>query len=78
VTSEAIRVQLRAVAQRGITVLLTSHILSMVDRIADQIVMIRQGRIVWNSPVDRLPRGVEELYFDLVESAATEDLAWLG
>jgi ABC-2 type transport system ATP-binding protein len=71
-------VQLRAVAQRGITVLLTSHILSMVDRIADQIVMIRQGRIVWNSPLAELPRGVEELYFDLVESAATEDLAWLG
>ena len=78
VTSEAIRMQLRAVASRGITVLLTSHILSMVDRIADQIVMIRQGRIVWNSPVGELPRGVEELYFDLVESAPTEDLAWLG
>jgi ABC-2 type transport system ATP-binding protein len=78
VTSEAIRVQLRAIAQRGITVLLTSHILSMVDRIADQIVMIRQGSIVWNSPLSELPRGVEELYFDLVESAATEDLAWLG
>jgi ABC-2 type transport system ATP-binding protein len=78
VTSEAIRVQLRAVAQRGITVLLTSHILSMVDRIADQIVMIRQGKIVWNSPIGDLPRGVEELYFELVESAATEDLAWLG
>ena len=78
VTSEAIRVQLRAIAQRGITVLLTSHILSMVDRIADQIVMIRQGKIVWNSPLAELPRGVEELYFDLVESAATEDLAWLG
>ena len=78
VTSEAIRVQLRAIAQRGITVLLTSHILSMVDRIADQIVMIRQGRIVWNSPIGELPRGVEAHYFDLVESAATEDLAWLG
>jgi ABC-2 type transport system ATP-binding protein len=78
VTSEAIRVQLRAVAQRGITVLLTSHILSMVDRVADQIVMIKQGHIVWNSPLGELPRGVEELYFDLVESAATEDLAWLG
>ena len=76
VTSEAIRVQLRVVAQRGITVLLTSHILSMVDRIADQIIMIRQGRIVWNSPLAELPRGVEELYFDLVESAATE--IWLG
>ena len=78
VTSEAIRIQLRAVAQRGITVLLTSHILSMVDRIADQIVMIRQGKIVWNSPLAELPRGVEELYFDLVESAPTEDLTWLG
>jgi ABC-2 type transport system ATP-binding protein len=78
VTSEAIRTQLRAVAQRGITVLLTSHILSMVDRIADQIVMIRQGKIVWNSPVGDLPRGVEELYFDLVESAPAEDLTWLG
>ena len=78
VTSEAIRFQLRAIAKRGITVLLTSHILSMVDRIADQIVMIRQGRIVWNSPLAELPRGVEELYFELVESAATEDLAWLS
>jgi ABC-2 type transport system ATP-binding protein len=78
VTSEAIRVQLRAIAQRGITVLLTSHILSMVDRIADQIVMIRQGKIVWNSPLKELPRGVEELYFELVEPAETEDLTWLG
>lgn len=78
VTAEAIRVQLKAVAQRGVTVLLTSHILSMVDRLADQIVMIRQGHIVWNSPQADLPRGVEELYFDLVESAETEDLAWLG
>jgi hypothetical protein len=50
----------------------------MVDRVADQIVMIRQGRIVWNSPLGELPKGVEQLYFDLVESAETEDLAWLG
>ena len=65
VTSEAIRVQLRAVAQRGITVLLTSHILSMVDRIADQIVMIRQGRIVWNSPVGRVAAGRGRAVFRL-------------
>jgi ABC-2 type transport system ATP-binding protein len=78
VTAEAIRAQLRIVAERGITILLTSHILSLVDRVADQIVMIRQGRIAWNSPVSDLPRGVEELYFDLVESPETEDLAWLG
>lgn len=78
VTAEAIRAQLRVVASRGITILLTSHILSLVDRMADQIVMIRHGKIAWNSPVSELPRGVEELYFDLVESAETEDLAWLG
>jgi len=78
VTAEAIRAQLRVVAERGITILLTSHILSLVDRVADQIVMIRHGHIAWNSPVSELPRGVEELYFDLVEPVETEDLAWLG
>jgi len=78
VTSEAIRVQLRAVAQRGITVLLTSHILSMVERIATRIVMIRKGSVVWNSKVDELPQSLEDHYFDLVETPVVEELEWLG
>ncbi len=37
----------------GITVFLTSHILSVAEQIATQVVMIRKGKIVWNSPVGR-------------------------
>jgi ABC-2 type transport system ATP-binding protein len=78
VTAETIRVPLRAIAKRGVTILLTSHILSLVDRIADQIVMINHGKIVFDSKIDQMPGSLEDLYFDLIETAETEELAWLG
>lgn len=78
VTAETIRIQLRAVAERGITVFLTSHILSLVDRVADQVMMINHGRIVVDSVVSDLSETLETLYFNSIEQARTEDLAWLG
>ena len=78
VTGKTIRDLLAAIAARGVTVFLTSHILSIVDRLAQQIVMIRAGRIVLNSATAELPQPLEELYFDLVEPPRTEDLPWLG
>lgn len=78
ITAETIRIQLRAVVRKGVTVLLTSHILSLVDRVADQVVMINGGKIVWNSKLNELPKGLEELYFETVETAKTEELDWLG
>jgi ABC-2 type transport system ATP-binding protein len=78
VTGKSIRDLLAAIAARGVTVFLTSHILSIVDRLAQQIVMIRAGRIVLNSAIAELSQPLEELYFDLVEPPRTEDLPWLG
>src|SRR5215475_6177453 len=78
VTSKIMRDLLQSVARHGVTVFLTSHILSMVERIATQIVMIRKGQMVWNSPVGELPQSLEDHYFDLVESPAVEELEWLG
>jgi ABC-2 type transport system ATP-binding protein len=78
VTAETIRIQLRAIAQRGITILLTSHILSLVDRVADQVVMINHGRIVFDAAVAELPQNLEDLYFELVERSEGEELEWLG
>ena len=66
------------IAARGITIFLTSHILSVAERIANQFVMIRSGKMVWNSTVEELPKSLEDLYFDLVESPAMEDVEWLG
>ncbi len=78
VTADSIRQQLRTMAERGITVLLSSHILSMVDRIADQILILRRGRLAWDSTHGDAPGTLEELYFELAEHTAPEDLPWLG
>jgi ABC-2 type transport system ATP-binding protein len=78
VTAKIMRELLQSVARHGVTVFLTSHILAMVERIATQIVMIRKGSLVWNSPVGELPQALEDHYFDLVETPVVEELEWLG
>ena len=78
VTSKIMREMLLSVARRGVTVFLTSHVLSMVEQIATQLVMIRKGRIVWDSPITELPQSLENHYFDLVETPVVEELEWLG
>jgi ABC-2 type transport system ATP-binding protein len=78
VTSKIMRVLLEAASLRGITVFLTSHILSVVEQIATQLVMIRRGKLVWDSPASELPQSLEQHYFDLVEAPVVEELEWLG
>ncbi|MBL8177468.1 MAG: ABC transporter ATP-binding protein [Bryobacterales bacterium] len=78
VTSKTIRDLLGSLAQRGVTVFFTSHILSIVERLATHYILIRQGRIVWNSEAAALPSNLEQMYFDLVEAPRTEELPWLG
>ncbi len=78
VTSKTLRALLTTLAARGVTIFLTSHILSIVERLANQIVMIRDGKMVWNSRPDELPKSLEDVYFDLVEAPVEEDLPWLG
>ena len=78
VTSKIMRDLLASVARRGVTVFLTSHILSVVEQLATQVVMIRKGKIVWDSPPSGLPQSLEQHYFDLVETPVVEELNWLG
>ncbi len=76
-SAEGIRLLLHSIAKRGIAILLTSHILPLVDRTSDRIMMIRAGRLVWDSKVSGLPESAEQLYFELVEQPPTKDIAWL-
>jgi ABC-2 type transport system ATP-binding protein len=78
VTSRIMRDLLQTAARRGVTVFLTSHILSVAAEIATQVAMIRKGKIVWNSPAGELPQSLEAHYFELVESPVVEELEWLG
>ena len=77
VSSKTIQELLKAITSRGITVFLTSHMLSIVDRLATEIMMIKDGRMVWSSSTQAVSRPLEEIYFELVEAAPLEDLDWL-
>ena len=78
VTAQTIGELLLMTAKHGVTIFLTSHILSIVDRLADWIIVLRGGRIVWQGPAADLKGSLEELYFDLVEPVRVADLPWLG
>jgi ABC-2 type transport system ATP-binding protein len=77
VSAETIRLQLRWAAERGITVLLTSHILSLVEGVADRLMLLRKGRLVFNAELSEIKSDIQALYFELAEAPATEPLSWL-
>ncbi len=73
-----IRRALRALADEGRTVLLSSHMLSELERTADRIVALNEGRVVADAPLADLVEpappgrsGLETLYFRLTGDADT-------
>ncbi len=69
-----IRGLLRGHADAGGTVLLSSHLMSEVAGLADDIVMIAGGRIVASGPLDEVTSGyadLEDAFFALTDAEAT-------
>lgn len=60
---------LRVLADAGRTVLVSSHLMSEVQLMADDIVVIDKGRIVHSSPIAKF-KPVEKKYLDLVGGAS--------
>jgi ABC-2 type transport system ATP-binding protein len=76
-SSKAILDLLGSIARKGITVFLASHILSLVDQLASEIMLIRDGRLLMHSDIRALARPLETLFFDLIETSPSEDIPWL-
>ncbi|RVX41861.1 ABC-2 type transport system ATP-binding protein [Nonomuraea polychroma] len=62
---------LRNLADSGHTVLLSSHLLHEVERVADRIVMIGRGRVLAQGTVDELGQGrdLEQTFLELTANA---------
>ncbi|WP_433517669.1 ABC transporter ATP-binding protein [Nonomuraea sp. CA-143628] len=62
---------LRNLADSGCAVLLSSHLLHEVERVADHIVMIGRGRVLAQGTVDELGRGrdLEQTFLELTANA---------
>lgn len=85
VASNQIRRLLASFVEKGGTVFLTSHILTIVEKLCDHIGVIHRGRLIAQGPVSELREGagnhasLEELFLDLVGAEESERpaLDWL-
>jgi len=64
---------LRALADEGRTVLLSSHVLSEVQQTVDDVVVIRHGRIVFDGPLSTLEAGTARVRVDAADRDALAD-----
>jgi ABC-2 type transport system ATP-binding protein len=79
-------VNMRTVLERytgsGGTVIMSSHIMDLVERMCDHVAVITDGQIVANGPIDALRNGgrLEDAFIHLVggSTIADDSLSWLG
>ena len=62
----------------GVTVFFTSHALSLVERIATQVLLLQGGRIQWAGSPAELAGTLESFYFDQIELPDPPELPWLA
>ena len=81
VASRSIKDLLIMMSKKGITILLTSHILEVVERLVDAFAVIVHGEIAVSQTMSetlRAGRSLEEIYFQHVERRVVEDFEWIG
>jgi len=78
---------LRRMAQKGVTLFFTSHVLDVAERLCDEVAIIDRGRIVAQGTLEeiRVQREVgrdaslEDVFLKLVSAdVRREDLTWIG
>jgi ABC-2 type transport system ATP-binding protein len=78
---------LRGMAQKGVTLFFTTHVLDVVERLCDEVAVIDKGRIVAQGTLDEIraqrevagSTSLEDVFLKLVSADVKRgDLAWLG
>lgn len=70
----------RLLSKRGTTVFITSHIIEIMEKLADSFAVIADGRLQCHLNVEDLRAGgatMEEIYYDYIEDTLTGEMDWL-
>jgi ABC-2 type transport system ATP-binding protein len=82
VSARTMRSMLERFRGGGGTVVFSSHVMDLVERLCDHIGVIHGGRVVATGPTDDLRNGrrLEDAFIDVVGASVVDDhaLAWLG
>jgi ABC-2 type transport system ATP-binding protein len=82
VSTRVIRSVLERFTQQGHTVLFSSHVMEVVERLCDRVAIISHGRVVAEGAIDELRGGrrLEDVFVEIVgaRDTGTEALDWLG
>lgn len=82
VSARTMRSMLDRFRAGGGTVVFSSHVMDLVERLCDFVAVIHQGRVVASGPTDVLRNGrrLEEAFIDVVGASEVDHdgLAWLG
>lgn len=81
VSGEGIRQILRGYVRGGGTVVLSSHVMELVEHLCDELAVIAQGRVLVTGPVDEVRAGstLQQRFLELVGFRGSSEgaLAWL-
>ena len=82
VSARTLRGLLEHHVARGGTVVLSSHVMELVERLCDHVAVMHQGRVVASGPLDAVRGGgsLEDAFLALVGGATVAEggLSWLG
>jgi ABC-2 type transport system ATP-binding protein len=82
VSARTIRALLERYTAGGATVVFSSHVMELVERLCDRVGIMHQGRLIAEGPIEvvRGDRSLEDAFVDLVGAggAGAKELGWLG
>jgi ABC-2 type transport system ATP-binding protein len=81
VSARAIRHLLGRLTETGSTIVFSSHVMELVERLCDHVAVMAHGTILWCGPLDALRGGgtLEDAFVALVgEPRTRQELSWLG
>ncbi|MFL6250837.1 MAG: ATP-binding cassette domain-containing protein, partial [Actinomycetes bacterium] len=82
VSARTIRGLLERYTAGGATVVFSSHVMELVERLCDRVGIMHLGRLIAEGPTDqvRAGRSLEDAFVELVGAshAGAEELGWLG